>query len=85
MADTLPASNPTKLLFRQLEALTGFATTFRYSTPGGKLKDGLTDKDFSTFADKVEAIISMLTEWFEVDANMKSKDPAMKTTPIRAE
>lgn len=35
--DTMPDENPWKPEFRPLEVLTGYATTYRYATPGGRI------------------------------------------------
>lgn len=83
MTDTLPEVNPLKPLFRDVEHLTGYATTFRYVMPSGGIKGGPSPADLDLWQSKVQHIIELCRDWFGVDVDMSSTSAAAKVEPMR--
>jgi hypothetical protein len=84
MTDGLPDENQTKAVFRRLEGLTDYATTFRYGTQRGRIKAGMGNEEFVAKAKVVEELISWLAKHFGVsDLGQDATTPAARTEPPR--
>ena len=83
MKDMLPDANPMKPLFSELEHLSGYATTFRYVTPAGRIKDGLSASELVRLQLKVDQIIETCRDWFGVNLAGNAVSPATRITPLR--
>ncbi len=82
MVDTIPDENPIKPLLRAIQGLGAFATSFRYPTIVGRIKDAPSEAEFQRFADGVEAALNEVSERFEVDVSAADQ-PAGNANPIR--
>jgi hypothetical protein len=84
MIDLLPDENPAKPTFRQVEGLTAYATTFRYTTPSGRIPPEMSDADFIAASRKVETLIAACAKWFRVpNLDLKAQEVAGNIRPIR--
>jgi hypothetical protein len=84
MADSLPDVNPTKRAFRTIEGLAAYATTFRYTTPSGRIPSAMSDKDFTSHSATVEHLIGVCAQWFRVtNLDIEAVEPAGNIAPIR--
>lgn len=84
MADTLPDENPTKATFKHLEELTGYATTFRYTTPSGRIPAPMDSNEFTSKADLIEKLIHICAAWHKVDdLSVDTQEPAGNIEPLR--
>jgi hypothetical protein len=83
MADTLPDSNPLKPMFRVLEHLTGYATTFRYASPSGRVRAGPPPADLERWQDEMDRIITFCADCFGVDLSSTASSGAARTDPPR--
>ena len=82
MVDDVPDTNPIKPLLRAIEYLAAFATTYRYPTPVGRIKDPPSAGELSGAIAKVDTALAEAVRRFEVDlsaANIPAKAPG----PIR--
>lgn len=82
MIDMIPDDNPIKPLLRATQELGAFATSFRYPTVVGRIKDPPNEAEFQRFADGVEAALNEALDRFEVDVSAANQ-PAGNANPIR--
>ncbi len=82
MVDAIPDENPIKPLLRATQGLEAFATSFRYPTEVGRIKDPPREIEFRRFADGVEAALDEALNRFEVDVSAGNQ-PAGNANPIR--
>ncbi len=82
MVDMIPDENPIKSLLRAIEGLGVFATSFRYPTVVGRIKDAPSEAEFQRFAEGVEAALSEALDRFKVDVSAANQ-PAGNADPIR--
>ncbi len=84
MIDRLPDANPLKPAFRQIEALTAYATTFRYVTPAGRIKD-VPDTARLTHWQAITAdIIDRCSKHFGIDLQDPAHPTALRSGPLRS-
>jgi hypothetical protein len=84
MTDLLPDENPAKPAFRQVEGLTAYATTFRYTTPSGRIPPEMNDGDFVEDSQQVDTLIAAHAKWFRVrNLDIKEQDIAGNIRPMR--
>ena len=86
MADGLPEANPTKAAFKQVEGITAYATTFRYTIPSGRIPAPMSGEDFASHSATLEKLISVCTKWFRVaELDLMPGPPVtISSGPIRA-
>lgn len=82
MVDKVPDENPIKPLLRDIEHLSLFATSFRYPTTKGRVKEPPTNKQFREYADNVEKALDEALKRFDVDLEDQGK-AAGNADPIR--
>ena len=82
MVNMVPDENPVKPLLRAIDSLGDYATTYRYPTTGGRLKDPPASEEVERLADRVDAALKEVARRFEVDLADKNK-PAGSANPIR--
>ncbi len=82
MVNMVPDENPVKPLLRTIDSLGDYATTYRYPTTGGRLKEPPTSEEVERLADCVDTALEEVTKRFEVDLADKNK-PAGNAGPIR--
>lgn len=82
MVNLIPDVNPIKTQLRDLQALSVYATAYRYITPAGRIPNPPSPTEFAAFAQKVEAALSFAVLRFGVDLSVKDK-PASTPNPIR--
>lgn len=86
MTDRLPDANPLKPRFRAVEGLTGYATTFRYVSPAGRIPAPMNAAAFAAMADRLDLLLRELAAGFEVaDLGIGAREPAGRSAPIRAD
>jgi len=84
MIDLLPDENPAKPMFRQVEGLTAYATTFRYTTPSGRIPPEVSEADFVSASRTIEMLITACAEWFSIpNLDLKSQEVAGNIRPMR--
>jgi hypothetical protein len=84
MVDLLPDENPAKPTFRQVEGLTAYSTTFRYTTPSGRIPLEMNDAEFISASGKVEMLITACAKWFKVpNLDLKAQEVAGNIRPMR--
>ncbi len=81
-AALVPDSNPIKPLLLAITDLTQYATTFRYPTPGGRLKTAVPSK-LAESAVAVRAAFHHAVKGFRVDVASGSEVPAQSIAPLR--
>lgn len=82
MVDLVPDANPIKPKLRAIEHLAAYATTYRYPTSSGRIKDAPQPKDLAKAITDVDAALADALARFGVDV----KDPkaaAQHAGPIR--
>jgi HEPN domain-containing protein len=82
MIDLIPSANPLKLLLRDVQELTFYATTYRYATPQGRIPTPPSKNDLAAFIQKVGAVLLITATRFGVNL-VQADSPAQNTTPIR--
>ena len=82
MVDLVPDENPLKPALRAIEHLAAYATSYRYPTPGGRIKNPPTVQEFEAAADKVEAALSDAATRLGVDL-LAANTPAVNPGPAR--
>ena len=82
MVDLIPDVNPLKQQLRKVEHLAAYATTFRYPTPGGRIKAPPPQVEVSADAKKVEDLLSDAAARFKVELS-KPDSPAGSQGPLR--
>ena len=78
----LPDGNPMKAVMLRYEDLTRFATTFRYPTPSGRLKQA-EDEQLKRYAEAVAEAHRLAVTSFGVDLTSMSNAPASHVKPLR--
>ncbi len=82
MVDTIPDENPIKALLRATQGLGAYATSFRYPTIVGRIKDPPAEAEFQRFVEGVEAALNEALDRFDVDVSAANQ-PAGNADPIR--
>ena len=81
MVDQIPDANPIKPLLRAIEHLSAYATTYRYPTDVGRVKDTPAAHVLTADIKKVDVALQEAAVRFEVDLN--GVKPAAKPGTIR--
>lgn len=82
MVGLIPDENPIKLRLRALQHLGAYATSFRYTTPTGRIPTDPPTQDVDAIAKTIEATLIEAAEQFGVDLAAVDK-PAARCSPIR--
>ena len=82
MVDDVPDANPLKPFLRAIEHLSAFATTYRYPTTAGRIKDPPSATDLADNIKKVETALADAAHRFGVDLDI-ANTPAKSTVPVR--
>lgn len=82
MVDLVPDENPLKAALRQVEALTAYATAYRYPTPVGRILPPPSALDFDAVMARVEFLLDDAAARFEVVLTQQGV-PAGSARPIR--
>ena len=82
MVDLVPDENPLKPSLRNIENLTMYATTYRYTTSTGRIPDAPEGREFDALAQRVDVVLNEAASRFGVDLTTKGQ-PARKPAPIR--
>ncbi len=82
MIDKVPDENPVKPLLRSTQDLGSFATSYRYPTVAGRIKDPPRKAEFERLANAVELALQEVVKRFEVDVNEETPT-AGNVNPIR--
>jgi hypothetical protein len=83
MKDTLPDTNDLKPLFAGVEHLTGYATTFRYAAPSGRVRAPPSLDELEQWQDDVNEIIRRCVDCFGIDLTTGATSVAIRTQPPR--
>lgn len=81
MVDLVPDDNPLKARLRKTEHLAAYATTYRYPTPSGRVKQPPDATTVRTAIDLVERALEAAVAAFAVD--LDDDAPARNRGPIR--
>lgn len=82
MVALIPDANPIKPRLRELQHLSTYATSYRYTTPTGRIPADPPADDVEAAAKNIEAALLELAAWFGVDLDAVDK-PATKSSPVR--
>jgi HEPN domain-containing protein len=82
MVGLVPDGNPIKPRLRALQHLSTYATSYRYTTPTGRIPTEPPPEDVEATAKTIEAILVEAAARFGVDLAAVDK-PAATSTPIR--
>jgi len=82
MVGLVPEENPIKPRLRALQHLSTYATSYRYTTPTGRIPDDPSTAEVEATAKNIEAALLEAAQRFGVD--LKAVDlPAANKSPIR--
>jgi hypothetical protein len=84
MADALPDENPLKSQFAALAHLTGYATTYRYPAPSGRIRAAPPSNQLAAWTASAQSLLNACVEGFGIDLS-DPNSPARKLSPIRAQ
>ena len=82
MVGLVPDENPIKPRLRALQHLGTYATSYRYTTPTGRIPADPSTEDVETTAKAIEAALIEAAERFGVDLAAVDK-PAATSSPVR--
>lgn len=82
MVDEVPDANPVKPLLEAIEHLAAYATTYRYPTEAGRIKEPPSAAVLTSDLEKVQAALTEAVTRFDVALNVANK-PATRPAPIR--
>jgi HEPN domain-containing protein len=82
MVGLVPDDNPIKPRLRELQHLGTYATSYRYTTPTGRIPAEPPAQDVEATAKNIEATLLEVAAQFGVDLDAIDK-PATRGTPIR--
>lgn len=82
MIDLIPDENPIKVRLRALQHLATYATSYRYTTPTGRIPPDPSRDDVDAAAKEIETILTEAARRFGVDLDVADK-PAATSVPIR--
>ncbi|MBM9400809.1 hypothetical protein JUN65_04330 [Gluconacetobacter azotocaptans] len=78
--DDMPDENPLKSVFRKVEGLTTYATTYRYATPGGNIPRAPKSEDLDDWLETAASLIGTITKHFGVDVTPDEFNAIASTT-----
>jgi HEPN domain-containing protein len=84
MIDLVPDVNPIKSRLRALQHLATYATSYRYTTPTGRIPPDPSRDDVEAAAKQIEAALTEAARRFGVDLEADDT-PAATSSPIRGE
>jgi HEPN domain-containing protein len=82
MVGLIPDENPIKPRLRALQHLATYATSYRYTTPTGRIPADPSAEDVDAAVKSIEATLNEVARWFGVDLQAVDK-PAAKISPMR--
>jgi HEPN domain-containing protein len=82
MVGLVPEENPLKLRLRALQHLSTYATSYRYTTPTGRIPDDPPIEEIEATAKNIEAALNEAARRFGVDLAAVDT-PAANKSPIR--
>ena len=82
MVDMVPDANPLKSALRGVEYLSGYATAYRYPSPGGRITAPPSPTVLNDSVEKVADLLADVSARFGVDL-VKRDTPANNARPIR--
>ncbi len=82
--DRLPDANPLKPVLRRAEALTAYATAYRYPPPTGRLVPPPSVERLDGWIAAVEEAVAVAARAFGVDLAAGAETPAARPGPVRA-
>lgn len=82
MVGLIPDENPIKPRLRALQHLATYATSYRYTTPTGRIPADPSAEDVDAAVKSIEATLNEVARWFGVDLQAVDK-PAAKISPTR--
>lgn len=82
MVALVPDENPIKPALRGLQHLSTYATSYRYTTPTGRIPDEPSTQAVEENAQKLEAALAEAARRFGVDLDAVDR-PASNVSPIR--
>jgi HEPN domain-containing protein len=82
MVGLVPEENPIKSRLRELQHLGAYATSYRYTTPTGRIPADPSRQDVEATAKNIEAVLLEVAGRFGVDLDAIDK-PAATSSPIR--
>ena len=82
MVDLVPDANPMKPQLRAIQELASYATSYRYTTPAGRIPNPPSEPEFAAYAQKVETALAFAVTRFGVTLSVKDL-PAQHPGPIR--
>ena len=82
MVDLVPDENPLKAALRQVEALTAYATAYRYPTPVGRILPPPSALDFAAVLTRVDVLLEDTASRFGVVLTQQGV-PASNARPMR--
>ncbi len=81
MVESVPDDNPVKQMLREIQGLGIYATSYRYPTTVGRIKQAPNNAEFEDYADKVETAMQEVAKRLDVD--MSRAAPAGNANPIK--
>ncbi len=82
MVGLVPEQNPVKPQLRDLQHLAVYATSYRYTTPTGRIPDDPSPEMVEATARRIETTLLELARRFGVDLEAADK-PAANASPLR--
>jgi HEPN domain-containing protein len=82
MVGLVPEQNPVKPRLRDLQHLSAYATSYRYTTPTGRIPADPPTEAVEATAKRIEGTLLEVAHRFGVDLDVADK-PAANATPIR--
>lgn len=82
MVGLVPEQNPMKPQLRELQHLSTYATSYRYTTPTGRIPTDPPPDAVEAIAKRIEGTLLEIARRFGVDLDAADK-PAANATPIR--
>jgi HEPN domain-containing protein len=82
MVGLVPEQNPVKPRLRDLQHLSVYATSYRYTTPTGRIPDDPAPETVEVTVQRIEGTLLEVARRFGVDLDAADK-PAGNATPIR--
>jgi HEPN domain-containing protein len=82
MVGRIPEENPIKPRLRALQHLSTYATSYRYTTPTGRIPDDPPTAEVNATVKNIEAALIEIAQRFGVDLDADDV-PATNTAPIR--
>ena len=82
MVDLVPDENPLKGRLRNLQYLSTYATSYRYTTPSGRIPSDPSADEVNTVVSAIQGVLDEAAKNFGVELDAVDK-PAATSAPIR--